>query len=236
MDPARKTSIATGTLFAIATIAALVAAALQPALTGADYLPEAARQHQRLGLAAVSYLIAAGTSAGIAIALYPLLKPVNAGLALASVVFRAIEGVFYAVAVVGLLSVPPLARQFATASAQERPAIRALADSLLNLRDHSTLVGVIAFSAGALMYYGLLYRSRLIPRWLAGWGALAALLMLTACFLAIFDDQPVTGYTFLILPIAVQEMVLAVWLLVRGFQPAAAPPVRRQSHARASAV
>jgi len=40
--------------------------------------------------------------------------------------------------------------------------------------------------------------------------------MMTACLLALFSNSPVTGYTFLFLPIAVQEMVLAGWLLVKG--------------------
>jgi hypothetical protein len=61
--------------------------------------------------AALLYLIAAGTSGGVAIALYPVLKKVNAALALGSVVFRTIEAVFYTVAVVGLLSILPLLRK-----------------------------------------------------------------------------------------------------------------------------
>jgi hypothetical protein len=85
------------------------------------------------------------------------------------------------------------------------------------MREHSTLVGVFAFTLGALMYYTLLYRARLVPRWLSVWGLAALVLMMTACLLALFSDNPVTGYTFLFLPIAVQEIVLAIWLLVRGF-------------------
>ncbi len=74
-----------------------------------------------------------------------------------------------------------------------------------------------AFTVGALMYYTLFYRARLVPRWLSGWGIAAVVLMMTACLLALFSNTPVTGYTFLFLPIAVQEMVLAGWLLVKGF-------------------
>jgi hypothetical protein len=47
------------------------------------------------------------------------------------------------------------------------------------------------------------------------------IVMMTACLLALFSDSPITGYTLLVLPIAVQEMVFAVWLLVNGFSPSA---------------
>ena len=49
-------------------------------------------------------------------------------------------------------------------------------------------------------------------------------LLMTACLLALFSGRQVTGYTLLIVPIAVQEMVLAVWLLVKGFNPSPQMP------------
>jgi Domain of unknown function (DUF4386) len=215
----RRTSIATGALFILATVAALAADALKPALTGPDYLTGVANHPNRLAAAALLYLVAAGASVGIAITLYPLLKKIDAVLALGSVIFRTIEAVFYTAAVVSLSSILPLGQQLATAPADNRVPIHAIADSLLSIRDHSSLVAVFAFSLAALMYYTLFYRSRLVPRWLSGWGLAAAFLMMIACLLALFSNSPVTGYTLLILPIAVQEVVLAVWLLVKGFSP-----------------
>jgi hypothetical protein len=219
VNSTRRTSIATGALFILATVAVLAATSLEPSLIGTDYLAGAAEQPNRLAAAALLHLIAAGSSVGIAIVLYPLLKSINATLALGSVVFRTIEAVFYTAAVVSLLSILPLGRQLATASAEDQSTIQMMADTLLSMREHSTLVAVFAFTLGALMYYTLFYRGRLVPRWLSGWGLAAVLLMLTACLLALFSDRPVTGYTFLFLPIAVQEMVLAGWLLVKGFRP-----------------
>ena len=113
----------------------------RPSLTGTDYLTGVADQPNRLAASALLYLIAAGTSVGIAIALYPLLKRINAALALGSVVFRTIEAVFYTAAVVSLLSIPTLGRQLATAPADDRAAIQAIADYVLSMRDHSNLVG-----------------------------------------------------------------------------------------------
>ena len=84
--------------------------------------------------------------------------------------------------------------------------------------------GVFAFAVGALMYYYVFFRSRLLPRWLSGWGIAGVLLMLVACLSALFSRNPVTSYTILILPIAVQEIVMAVWLVARGFSSAAIEP------------
>ncbi len=134
-------------------------------------------------------------------------------------VFRTIEAVFYTAAVEGLLSISTLSQQLATAPVTNRGPIHAIADSFLGVRDHSSLVAVFAFSVGALMYYVVFFRSRLVPRWLSGWGIAGAILMMTACLLGLFSDKPVTGYTLLFLPIAVQEMVLAIWLLVKDFSP-----------------
>jgi Domain of unknown function (DUF4386) len=234
----RRTSIAAGTLFLVATASVFTADAFRPALTGTDYLSAVADHPTRLAAAALFYLAAAGTSVGIAVALYPVLRTVNAALALGSVVFRTIEATFYTSAVVSLVSILPLARQFTTATADQRGLLRVLADSLVSQRDHATLAGVFAFITGALLYYLPLYRARLVPRWLSGWGVVAVLLLLTACVLALFSDSTVTGYWPLALPIAVQEIVLAIWLLVRGFTGsalAAAPSDGAPSISRTSA-
>ena len=89
------------------------------------------------------------------------------------------------------------------------------------------LVLAIVFALGALMLYYLFYRSRLVPRWLSGWGLIGGLLYLAAPVVVMFDAQnltlsvtsPVTG--FLLVPLAIQEMVFAVWLIVKGFNSTA---------------
>lgn len=219
MSTTRRVSIATGALLIVATVAVLGASALDPTLTGAGYLTEVANHPHRLAAAALLHLVAAGTSVGIAVALYPVLKRVHNGVALGAVIFRAIEATLYATAVVSLLTILPLGQEFATARADDQGPIRAIADSLLSARDHSNLSAIFAFNLGALMYYALFYRSQLVPRWLSGWGVAGVLLMISACLAALFSDNPITGYTLLVLPIAVQELVLAVWLLIKGFRP-----------------
>ncbi len=74
MDSTRRIAITTGALFILATITAVTAAALLPALSGTDYLTGVANHPTQLAAAALLYLVAAGASVGIAVALYPLLR------------------------------------------------------------------------------------------------------------------------------------------------------------------
>jgi len=86
---------------------------------------------------------------------------------------------------------------------------------LLAMHDWTLLLGImIVFSLTALILNYLLYQSGLIPRWLSGWGLIGAILLLAAGLLEVFGFNPTE---ILSLPIALQEMVFAVWLIVKGF-------------------
>ena len=222
MDSNRRAALTAGVLFIVATAASLLSTAIErPVVTGADYLTRIADNVSRVSAGGLLELVAAGASAGIAIALYPVLRNQSRGLALGSVVFRALEATGYAAGAVITLSLLKVAGQYTTAAA-DHASIRAIGDALAGVRQDAILAAVFAFVLGALMYYVVFYRTRLVPRWLSGWGILAELLMLAACLSALFTQHAVTSYTLLALPIAVQEMVLALWLIVRGFSPAAA--------------
>jgi hypothetical protein len=222
MDSNRRRALTAGVLFIAATVTNLLGAAIeQPVLNGSDYLSRVSGHANLVSAGGLLELIAAGTSAGIAVSMYPMLKRWSAGLALGSVVSRTVEAVMYTVAAVSLLSLPTVGKLLAKAAIVDRGAMQAIADSLLGVRQEAVLAGVFAFIAGALMYYSIFYQSRLIPRWLSGWGIVGVLLLLLAGLSALFSGSPVTTYTALILPIAVQEMVLAVWLIARGFSSSA---------------
>ena len=107
-------------------------------------------QH-RQAAAALCYLVAAGASVSIALALYPLLNKVSSSIALGSVIFRAIEAALYTTAVVSL-SIPPLAHRFTWTPVGSHAPVQETADAPISLRDHATLAGVFAFSLGALLY------------------------------------------------------------------------------------
>jgi Domain of unknown function (DUF4386) len=220
MAPDRRAALSTGALLIIATAASLLSSAVEhPVLTGTGYLARIAANASRVSAGGLLELAAAGASAGIAISLYPVLRRRSEGLALGAVIFRALEAAMYAAGAVITLSLLDVARQHAQAATPGQGGIQAIGDALTSVRQDAILAGVLAYIPGALMYYCILYRSRLVPRWLSGWGIAAELPMLIACLPASSSRTPVTSYTILILPIAVQEIALAAWLIFRGFSP-----------------
>jgi Domain of unknown function (DUF4386) len=221
MNSTRKIAVITGVVFIIATVATLLASSLVPGLTGADYLTRFSAHTNQVAAGALLYLIGHFASAGIAVVMYPVLKKWNAGLALGSVVFRTIEAAFYMVGDVCLLSLLTLGQQFTSALAADHASLQAIGDSLVSLRDHAALLAVFAFCLGACMYYTLFFQSRLIPRWLSGFGIVAIILMMAACVLSLFSGNRITSYIPLAFPIFLQEMVLAVWLIAKGFNQSA---------------
>lgn len=225
MPPDRRAALTAGALLIVASVAALLASAVEhPVLTGTGYLAKIAENAGQVSAGGLLEFLEAGTSAGIAMALYPVLRKRSEGLALGAVALRTLEAAMYAVGGVVTLSLLYLARQHAPATILNDAGIRAIGDALTGVRQSAILAGVYAFSAGALMYYSVFYRSRLVPRWLTVWGIAAEVPLLTACLLATFGRTPVTSYTLLVLPIAVQEYVLAAWLIFKGFTPGATRP------------
>jgi hypothetical protein len=152
-----------------------------------------------------------------------MLRSAGVGWGIASIALRTIEAGCYVIGTVFLLSTVSTVRDLRTVPGSiQRTSVVQLAQTLVDLRDHAIVAGVVAFAFGAFAYYRLFFRLRVVPRWLSVWGMVGTALMLVTCIVAIIHDRPVTGYVTGILPIAAQELVLACWLLIKGVP--VAPP------------
>jgi uncharacterized membrane protein HdeD (DUF308 family) len=103
-------------------------------------------------------------------------------------------------------------------------AAQPLGSILTAASDWTEMWGALAFSIGAVMIYGALYQARLVPRWLSGWGFVGGVLYFIAYLVSIFNPLHAApsiglGIGLLLVPLAIQEMVFAVWLIVKGFNP-----------------
>ncbi len=225
MTTNRSNAVAAGALFIIATVADVISrvAFVQPILSDPVDLTKISANDNQVLLGALLLLIGAAAAAGIAIALYPVLRKHNEGLALGSVGFRLIEAALYVGIVVCLLLLVTLSQEAANSGSAASAAYAVPAALLMAARDSLGEVAVLVFGLGALLYYWVFYQSRLVPRWLSAWGLLAIVSVMVSGLLVMLRlTEPMsTTQLVLALPIAVQEMVLAVWLIARGFNPSA---------------
>ena len=220
MDSHRKTAIIVGVLFITATVAySLGVIYLDPILSGSDYLTKASENENQVIIGALLVLIDAVAVAGIAIVIYPILKKHNETLALGYVGARIVESVLFFVNVIFILTLLTLSQEFVKAGAPDASYYQTLGTVLLAAGDWAFLFGFgLAFALSALILNFVLYQSKLIPRWLSGWGFVGAVLLWVYYLLESFSINPVE---ILFLPIAVQEMVFAVWLIIKGFNSSA---------------
>ena len=231
MSKDRRAAVVAGVLFIVATTAGVIGRVvlLDPILEGADILAKVAANQNQVAAGALFGLVGFFTCAGIAIALYPVLRRYSEGLALGSVGLRIIEGVLYSIGAVAVLSMVTLGRGYVEAGAGATSYLQASGELLMIARSWAGMAGTLAFYPAGLMYYLVFYRSRLIPRWLSGWGIVAVTMGFTASILVVFQviTPMTTPQIVLNLPIFLQEMVLAVWLIAKGFSPSALVALER---------
>ena len=224
MNSYRKNAIIVGILFITATVAGILSVVFSgPILDAPDYLIKVSENENQVIIGALFVVIMAFACAGIAIWLYPVIRKHDEALALGSVGFRLIEGVFHLAAVFGLLSIVTLSQEFVKAGTPDASYFQSLGTLLLAARDWAGVLGSFAFILGALMYYYIFYQSKLIPRWLSIWGLIGVPFWIAAELLIMFGliESFSTNAILLDIPIGVNEMVLAVWLIVKGFNSSA---------------
>ena len=240
MNSNRRIAVVAGVAFLIATLAQLVGVALVSPILGApDYLAEISANEDRVVFGALFQFIGGVACTGIALALYTVLQMHNHGLAMGSVGFRTIEGLFHGLIAVCWLLLVTLSQEAAKAAAPGSSAYAVPGALLMAGPDWLAPLALLVFGLGALCYYWVFYQSRLIPRWLSAWGLVAIVMVMMSALLVTFRLIESFSAPQLVLaaPIGLQEMVLAVWLIAKGFNPRAiaAESAGRTSLPRAAA-
>ncbi|MFX0183479.1 MAG: DUF4386 domain-containing protein [Candidatus Hodarchaeota archaeon] len=210
-----------GVLFITATVAGVLAVIFfGSTLESPVDLAKISANETQVAIGALFYFIMAAACAGIAIPIYPILRQHNEGMALGAVGFRIIEGALYMVGVMCVLGLVLLSQEFVDAVTPADPYFQTLGELLLAGQDlaQALVPGVFAFSLGALMYQFIFFQSKLIPRWLSVWGLIGSTLVFVSGLVTIFGGSALSPFSDLLnLPNFVGEMVLAVWLIVKGF-------------------
>ncbi len=226
MTTNRTNAAVVGVLFIIGTVSGvLMLPALGNTLNAPDHLTAISANEGQMIVATLLKFIMGVACAGIGLALYPILRKYNEGLAIGAAGFRIIEGVVAIVGAVMLVAMLTLSQEFVKAGAPESSYFQT-ADALINAGAGwlTNVAMLLTWCIGALMYYSVFYQFRLVPRWLAVWGLVGVTLTIIGALLVMFHLIRPAGtiQVILNLPIFPQEMVLAVWLIAKGVNSSAA--------------
>lgn len=219
MNSNRKAATIVGVLYIIGTIAGILSVVfLGNILSDSSYLVRASENQNQIVTASLLVLTMGFSLAMMSVVLFPILKEQNEALALGVVLFRgALEAVMYIVLVICWLLLLTVSQEYVQAGTPDTSHFQTLGAVLLKASDQIGFILNVVFSLGAMMIYYVFHQSKLLPRWMSVWGLMGAVLYLASGLSAMFG----VSLGFLMAPLALQEMVMAVWLIVKGFDGSA---------------
>jgi hypothetical protein len=209
MKSDRKAAILIGVLYIIGTAAGVAGAMIMPSSTnGADLLAQVAANRGATIAGALLVLTMGLSLSALAAVFYPIGRRFSEALSMGYVIFRgALEGMVYVISAMFWLVLIALSSQPTIATASIAGVLQTTQDVIWN-----QLVS-LPFGIGALMFYWLLYRANLVPKWILVWGFISAPLFMAANLAHIFGSN----IDIVMASLFLQEMVLAVWLIAKGF-------------------
>ena len=216
MDSIRKSSIIVGVLFLIATIIIIIGGVFSFSIYESDYLIAVASNENQVIFGALLEIVATAAIVGIPIAMFPLLKKYNESLALSYVAIRIIEGLTIFLNTIILLSILALSQEFTNLVTPDVLFFQTSGTLLLTVREQISILVDFSFPIGAFIFNYLLYKTKRIPRWISILGLIGGALWFITTPFRLFGFSPEL-IDILALPIAAQEMILAIWLIIKGF-------------------
>ncbi|MFC1785510.1 DUF4386 domain-containing protein [Candidatus Neomarinimicrobiota bacterium] len=218
MNSNRKTAIYAGIFIIMGMVAGVLS--VLPEVEGSNYLSEVSANQIKVLIGAFFQFTLVPIYIGFALLLYPILKKYNESLAIGFVSFRIIAGIFQLIGVILLPIFILLSQEFLKSSTTDLSYFQLFGDVLKLGRDLSNHVGMmLATGLGNLILFYIFYKTKLIPRWLSSWGFIGNTLAMLASFLILFRiiDVIAPHFIFLTIPLVLQEIVLAIWLIAKGF-------------------
>lgn len=182
---------------------------------GPDFLAGVGSQKTTLALGAFLMIATTAVDIGKAVFFFPVLDRHGRRTAVAYLATMVFEMAMMTVGVLALLMLIPLADQ---AGQLGRDTAQSMGSLAVDTNEMAYQVGQLSLAFGCLFLCALLFRTGLVPRWLAGWGLVGYALHLAGAAAEIFG-VPIS--LVLLIPGGIFEVTLAIWLLVKGFTPAA---------------
>ncbi|MFP5116038.1 DUF4386 domain-containing protein [Bacillaceae bacterium C204] len=221
MNSNKKAAKIVGVLFILAAVTAVIGLNLyDPILKGADYLIKGSEHANQVILGALMELILVVSAIGTATTMFPLLRQYNETIALWHVCFRFLEAIIITVGIISVLSLLTLSQEFVAAGAPDSASFHSSGIVLKAIHDWTFMLGpLFMLGINTMMYSYIFYKTKLVPRFISILGMTGATLVFVCSLFVMFGVFPQISFWggILAVPVAANEMILAVWLIVKGF-------------------
>jgi len=221
MSYTRKLALAGGVFYLLTFVFSIPTLSMKAPLDNVDFILGAGSS-TGVVWAALFDFICGVAGIGTAVALYPVTRRVSRTSALGFVTSRVVEGAILVVGAIAIMAIVTLRQDLAGATGDVAASLSVTGRSLMAIHDWSFLFGPGFMPAfNALLLGSILYRSRLVPRWIPTLGLIGAPLLLVSSMGTLFDawGQVSDLSTLLVLPLATWELSVGIYLAVKGFRP-----------------
>lgn len=221
MKKDRVNGILIGIFYIVAAASAVMAVLLyQPLLSGDWYMAVVNGSKTAVLVGVMNDILLIMTAVGTAVMLFPYVRLWNEHSALAYLCFRFMEAVFIAIGVVSILGLLSLSSAYGAGQFVNEGAYHQIGSVLQSFHAWTSILGPnLMLGLNTLLYSYLLYKTEIVPKRLALFGMLTAVMVFLAGLLNMFDIiGPLSTLKGLIaLPVGIYELSLATWLIIKGF-------------------
>lgn len=206
-----------GVLFLLQMAAASVShsAMLAPLLYGDNMLPDVAAHPHAVTVAMLLDILCGAAVFTISVILFPLFKKINESMAIWYVGLRLNEWLCTLVSGIFLLALLALAKEYVQTALPGKLALATTGTYLLKVRGYTKVLMLLVFCLNAPVFYYLLFRSKLVPRFISIWGMVGVILLFAEITSNIFGHT--LGGILIMLPMGLNEIFLGLWLIIKGF-------------------
>jgi hypothetical protein len=223
MTSFRKTAFVAGLLYLITYLAIPTIALYGPVLSDPGFIVSPGSGTGVLW-GAVLELIVALAIVGTGVALFPVLRRQNEGVALGFVTSRLFEAGVITVGIISLLSIVTLQHEVGATDGTEAASVVTIGRSLVAIHDWTFLIGqTLLPGINALLLGSLFYRSGLVPGVIPLLGLIGGPLLIASAIGQVLglNEQYSAFSAIAVLPIFLWELLLGLWLVFKGFNGSA---------------
>ncbi len=196
---------------------------LGPIVFAPDFLTEVTANYTQVVLSVLIGLTGSAISIGVAVLVLPIFKQHNSGVAFWYLGFSIIGFAMGLIDNTNVLSILALSQEYVKAGATDINSFEDLGTLLYGTRWWTHYLDMLVAIFALPVFYYVLYVLKLIPRFISVWGGIGVLLMLTAILLTIFEQGAHGTEMMLLVPLGLNRLFLAIWLMIKGFNSSQIP-------------